>query len=214
MNKQLGTVKMALATVKEVYGLNLKNEGLAVNVTTMIKSEEAGNVSTWAYAKALSHIMTDKLYADDFETSKKFLSALGISKALVSQYGTAVKFVNEHGLNTTTRGMDENKVYAIASSKCDLDKLTDGTDLQDYIVSHSVAEIKTAIKALKSTVDVDAKEVPADDKFVSDYAAKTENKSGGLAIDTADVVDLYLEGRHYVIPADVLAKYEVKEEES
>lgn len=206
MNKQLGTVKMALATVKEVYGLTLKNEGLAVNVTTMIKSEEAGNVSTWAYAKALSHIMTDKLYADDFETSKKFLSALGISKALVSQYGTAVKFVNEHGLNTTTRGMDENKVYAIASSKCDLDKLTDGTDLQDYIVSHSVAEIKTAIKALKSTVDVDAKEVPADDE-----PAKTENKSGGLALDTADIVEFDLDGKHYAIPADVLAKYEVKE---
>ena len=48
MTKQLGTNKSALATVKEVYGLTLKNEGLAVNVTTMIKSEEAGNMSTWA----------------------------------------------------------------------------------------------------------------------------------------------------------------------
>ena len=205
MTKQLGTVKMALATVKEVYGLTLKNEGLAVNVTTMIKSEEAGNVSTWAYAKALSHIMVHKLYADDFETSKKFLEALGISKALVSQYGTAVKFVNEHNLNTTTRGMDENKVYTIASSKCDLDKLTDGTDLQDYITSHSVAQIKEAIKSLKSTVDVDAKEVPSDDKFVSDYAAKQENKS------ESTVVEFDLDGKHYAIPADVLAKYEVKE---
>ena len=209
MNKQLGSNKSALATVKEVYGLTLKNEGLAVDVTTMIKSEQAGNLSVWGYAKALSHIMTDKLYEDDFESSKKFLSALGISKALVSQYGTAVKFVNAHGLDVTKRGIDENKVYAIASSKCDLDKLTDGMDLQDYIVSHSVAEIKTAIKSLKSTIDVDAKEVPSDDK-----PANAENKSGGLATDTADVVDLYLEGRHYVIPADVLAKYEVKEEES
>ena len=209
MTKQLGTVKMALATVKEVYGLTLKNEGLAVDVTTMIKSEQAGNLSVWGYAKALTHIMADKLYEQDFETSKKFLEALGISKALVSQYGTAVRFMNEHNLNYTHRGIDENKVYAIASSKCDLDKLTDGTDLQDYIASHSVAEIKTAIKALKSTVDVDAKEVPSDDK-----PANAENKSGGLATDTADVVDLYLEGRHYVIPADVLAKYEVKEEES
>ena len=206
MTKQLGTVKAALATVKEVYGINLKNEGLAVNVTTMIKSEQAGNLSVWGYAKALSRIMADKLYADDFETSKKFLSALGISKALVSQYGTAVKFVNEHGLNTTTRGMDENKVYAIASSKCDLDKLTDGADLQDYITSHSVAEIKTAIKALKSTVDVDAKEVPSDDE-----PAKAENKSESTVVGTADVVEFDLDGKHYAIPADVLAKYEVKE---
>ena len=206
MTKQLGTVKTALATVKEVYGLTLKNEGLAVNVTTMIKSEQAGNLSVWGYAKALSHIMTNKLYEDDFESSKKFLAALGISKALVSQYGTAVKFVNEHGLNVNTRGMDENKVYAIASSKCDLDKLTDGMDLQGYITSHSVAEIKADIKALKSTVDVDAKEVPSDDK-----PEKTENKSGGLALDTADVVEFDLDGKHYAIPADVLAKYEVKE---
>ena len=206
MTKQLGTVKTALATVKEVYGLTLKNEGLAVNVTTMIKSEQAGNLSVWGYAKALSHIMTNKLYEDDFESSKKFLAALGISKALVSQYGTAVKFVNEHGLNVNTRGMDENKVYAIASSKCDLDKLTDGMDLQGYITSHSVAEIKAAIKSLKSTVDVDAKEVPSDDK-----PEKTENKSGGLALDTADVVEFDLDGKHYAIPADVLAKYEVKE---
>ena len=206
MTKELGTVKMALATVKEVYGLTLKNEGLAVNVTTMIKSEEAGNVSTWAYAKALSHIMSEKLYADDFESSKKFLEAVGVSKGLVSQYGTAVKFVNEHGLNITKRGMDENKVYAIASSKCDLDKLTDGMDLQEYIASHSVAEIKTAIKSLKSTVDVDAKEVPSDDK-----PAKAENKSESTVVGTADVVEFDLDGKHYAIPADVLAKYEVKE---
>ena len=208
MTKQLGTVKTALATVKEVYGINLKNEGLAVNVTTMIKSEQAGNLSVWGYAKALSRIMADKLYEEDFETSKKFLSALGISKALVSQYGTAVKFVNDHGLNTTTRGMDENKVYAIASSKCDLDKLTDGTDLQDYITSHSVAQIKEAIKSLKSTVDVDAKEVHTgglgldDDKTADDKTA--DNK-------TADVVTFELDGKKYAIPADVLAKYEVKE---
>lgn len=206
MTKQLGTVKEALATVKEVYGLTLKNEGLAVNVTTMIKSEEAGNMSTWAYAKALSRIMADKLYADDFESSKKFLEAVGVSKALVSQYGTAVKFVNEHGLNITKRGMDENKVYAIASSKCDLDKLTDGMDLQEYIASHSVAQIKEAIKSLKSTVDVDAKEVPADDK-----PAKAENKSESTVVGTADVVEFDLDGKHYAIPADVLAKYEVKE---
>lgn len=208
MTKELGTVKMALATVKEVYGLTLKNEGLAVNVTTMIKSEEAGNVSTWAYAKALSHIMSEKLYADDFESSKKFLEAVGVSKGLVSQYGTAVKFVNEHGLNITKRGMDENKVYAIASSKCDLDKLTDGEDLQDYIAGHSVAQIKEAIKSLKSTVDVDAKEVPTgglgldDDKTADDKTA--DNK-------TADVVTFELDGKKYAIPADVLAKYEVKE---
>ena len=206
MTKQLGTVKMALATVKEVYGLTLKNEGLAVDVTTMIKSEQAGNLSVWGYAKALTHIMTDKLYEQDFETSKKFLEALGVSKALVSQYGTAVRFMNEHNLNYTHRGIDENKVYAIASSKCDLDKLTDGTDLQDYIASHSVAEIKTAIKALKSTVDVDAKEVPADDK-----PAKAENKSESTVVGTADVVEFDLDDKHYAIPADVLAKYEVKE---
>ena len=206
MTKQLGTVKEALATVKEVYGLTLKNEGLAVDVTTMIKSEQAGNLSVWGYAKALSHIMTDKLYEDDFESSKKFLSALGISKALVSQYGTAVKFVNAHGLDVTKRGMDENKVYAIASSKCDLDKLTDGMALQDYITSHSVAQIKEAIKSLKSTVDVDATEVPSDDK-----PAKAENKSESTVVGTADVVEFDLDGKHYAIPADVLAKYEVKE---
>lgn len=209
MTKQLGTVKTALATVKEVYGLDLKNEGLAVNVTTMIKSEQAGNLSVWGYAKALSRIMADKLYADDFETSKKFLSALGISKALVSQYGTAVKFVNEHGLNTTTRGMDENKVYAIASSKCDLDKLTDGMDLQEYITSHSVAEIKAAIKSLKSTVDVDAKEVSTGGLGLDDEPTKAENKSESTVV--ADVVEFDLDGKRYAIPADVLAKYEVKE---
>ena len=206
MTKQLGTNKTALATVKEVYGLTLKNEGLAVDVTTMIKSEQAGNLSVWGYAKALFHIMTDKLYEDDFESSKKFLSALGISKALVSQYGTAVKFVNAHGLDVTKRGIDENKVYAIASSKCDLDKLTDGMALQDYITSHSVAQIKEAIKSLKSTVDVDAKEVPADDK-----PAKAENKSESTVVGTADVVEFDLDGKHYAIPADVMAKYEVKE---
>ena len=206
MTKQLGTNKSALATVKEVYGLTLKNEGLAVDVTTMIKSEQAGNLSVWGYAKALSHIMTDKLYEDDFESSKKFLSALGISKALVSQYGTAVKFVNAHGLDVTKRGMDENKVYAIASSKCDLDKLTDGMALQDYITSHSVAQIKEAIKSLKSTVDVDATEVPSDDK-----PTKAENKSESTVVGTADVVEFDLDGKHYAIPADVLAKYEVKE---
>lgn len=206
MNKQLTSNKSALATVKEVYGLTLKNEGLAVDVTTMIKSEQAGNLSVWGYAKALSHIMTDKLYEDDFESSKKFLSALGISKALVSQYGTAVKFVNAHGLDVTKRGMDENKVYAIASSKCDLDKLTDGMDLQDYIASHSVAQIKEVIKSLKSTVDVDAKEVPSDDK-----PSKADNKTESTVVGTADVVEFDLDGKHYAIPADVMAKYEVKE---
>ncbi|MGJ1078967.1 hypothetical protein ACR77U_13075 [Enterococcus faecium] len=211
MTKQLGTVKTALATVKEVYGINLKNEGLAVNVTTMIKALDAGSMSTWAYAKALSHIMAEKLYSDDFDSSKKFLEAVGVSKGLVSQYGTAVRFMNEHNLDYTLRGMDENKVYAIASSKCDLDKLTDGMALQDYITSHSVADIKAAIKSLKSTVDVEAKEVHTgglgldDDKTADNKTA--DNK-------TADVVEFDLDGKHYAIPADVLAKYEVKEEES
>lgn len=206
MTKQLGSNKSALATVKEVYGLTLKNEGLAVDVTTMIKALDAGNMSTWAYAKALSHIMSEKLYSDDFDSSKKFLEAVGVSKGLVSQYGTAVKFVNAHNLDVTKRGMDENKVYSIASSKCDLDKLTDGADLQDYITSHSVAEIKTAIKSLKSTVDVDAKEVPADEE-----PAKAENKTESTVVGTADVVEFDLDGKHYAIPSDVLAKYEVKE---
>ena len=205
MTKQLGSNKSALATVKEVYGLTLKNEGLAVDVTTMIKAMDAGSMSTWAYAKALSHIMAEKLYSDDFDSSKKFLEAVGVSKGLVSQYGTAVRFMNEHNLDYTLRGMDENKVYAIASAKIDLEKLA-ADDLSGYITAHSVAEIKAAIKSLKSTVDVDAKEVPSDDK-----PEKTENKSGGLALDTADVVEFDLDGKHYAIPVDVLAKYEVKE---
>lgn len=205
MAKQLGTNKSALATVKEVYGLTLKNEGLAVDVTTMIKALDAGNMSTWAYAKALSHIMTEKLYSDDFDSSKKFLEAVGVSKGLVSQYGTAVRFMNEHNLDYTLRGMDENKVYAIASAKIDIEKLAAG-DLSGYITTHSVAEIKADIKALKSTVDVDAKEVPSDDK-----PAKAENKSESTVVGTADVVEFDLDGKHYAIPADVLAKYEVKE---
>ena len=208
MSKQLASNKSALATVKEVYGLTLKNEGLAVDVTTMIKALDAGSMSTWAYAKALSHIMTEKLYSDDFDSSKKFLEAVGISKGLASQYGTAVRFMNEHNLDYTLRGMDENKVYAIASAKIDLEKLV-ADDLSGYITTHSVAEIKADIKALKSTVDVDAKEVPTDDK-----PANAENKSESTVIVTSDVVDLYLEGRHYMIPADVLAKYEVEEGES
>ena len=205
MTKQLGTVKMALATVKEVYGLNLKNEGLAVDVTTMIKALDAGNMSTWAYAKALSHIMSEKLYSDDFDSSKKFLEAVGVSKGLVSQYGTAVRFMNEHNLDYTLRGMDENKVYAIASAKIDLEKLA-ADDLSGYITAHSVAEIKADIKALKSTVDVDAKEVPTGGLGLDNEPEKTENKS-----ETADVVEFDLDGKHYAIPADVLAKYEVKE---
>lgn len=205
MTKQLGINKSALATVKEVYGLTLKNEGLAVDVTTMIKALDAGNMSTWAYAKALSHIMSEKLYSDDFDSSKKFLEAVGVSKGLVSQYGTAVRFMNEHNLDYTLRGMDENKVYAIASAKIDIEKLAAG-DLAGYITTHSVAEIKADIKALKSTVDVDAKEVPSDDK-----PAKAENKSESTVVGTADVVEFDLDGKHYAIPADVLAKYEVKE---
>lgn len=205
MTKQLGSNKSALATVKEVYGLTLKNEGLAVDVTTMIKALDAGNMSTWAYAKALSHIMSEKLYSDDFDSSKKFLEAVGVSKGLVSQYGTAVRFMNEHKLDFTLRGMDENKVYAIASAKIDLEKLAAG-DLSGYITTHSVAEIKADIKALKSTVDVDAKEVHTDDE-----PAKAENKSESTVVGTADVVEFDLDGKHYAIPADVLAKYEVKE---
>lgn len=205
MTKQLGCNKSALATVKEVYGLTLKNEGLAVDVTTMIKAMDAGSMSTWAYAKALSHIMAEKLYSDDFDSSKKFLEAVGVSKGLVSQYGTAVRFMNEHNLDYTLRGMDENKVYAIASAKIDLKKLA-ADDLSGYITTHSVAEIKADIKALKSTVDVDAKEVPSDDK-----PEKADNKSESTVIGTADVVEFDLDGKHYAIPADVLAKYEVKE---
>lgn len=205
MAKQLASNKSALATVKEVYGLTLKNEGLAVDVTTMIKALDAGNMSTWAYAKALSHIMTEKLYSDDFDSSKKFLEAVGVSKGLVSQYGTAVRFMNEHNLDYTLRGMDENKVYAIASAKIDIEKLAAG-DLSGYITTHSVAEIKADIKSLKSTVDVDAKEVPTDED-----PAKAENKSESTVVGTADVVEFDLDGKHYAIPADVLAKYEVKE---
>ena len=204
MARQLENNKTALATVKEVYGLTLKNEGLAVDVTTMIKALDAGTMSTWAYAKALSHIMEEKLYSDDFDSSKKFLEAVGVSKALVSQYGTAVKFMKAHNLDFTLRGMDENKVYAIASSKCDIEKLADG-DLTLYITTHSVADIKADIKKMKATVDVEAKEVPTDNK-----PEKADNKVESTVVGTADVVEFDLDNKHYVIPRDVLVKYEVK----
>ena len=71
----------------------LANKEIRSNLKAMLQAVESGKKATWQYAIALSKIMGEEQYKEDFHDLKTFAEYVNSSKATLSQYNNAVAFM-------------------------------------------------------------------------------------------------------------------------
>ena len=76
----------------------LANKEIKSNLKTMLQALETGKKATWQYAIALSKIMGEEQYKEDFHDLKTFAEYVNSSKATLSQYNNAVAFMVRENL--------------------------------------------------------------------------------------------------------------------
>lgn len=76
----------------------LANKEIKSNLKTMLQAVESGKKATWQYAIALSKIMGEEQYKEDFHDLKTFADYVNSSKATLSQYNNAVAFMARENL--------------------------------------------------------------------------------------------------------------------
>ena len=76
----------------------LANKEIKSNLKTMLQALETGKKATWKYAFALSKIMSEEQYKEDFHDLKTFAEYVNSSKATLSQYNNAVAFMVRENL--------------------------------------------------------------------------------------------------------------------
>lgn len=76
----------------------LANKEIKSNLKTMLQAVESGKKATWQYAIALSKIMGEEQYKEDFHDLKTFAEYVNSSKATLSQYNNAVAFMVRENL--------------------------------------------------------------------------------------------------------------------
>lgn len=77
---------------------NLANKEIKTNLKTMLLALEMGKRSTWQYAIAVSKILDGNQFKEDFHDLKTFAEYVNSSKATLSQYANAVKFMEREQL--------------------------------------------------------------------------------------------------------------------
>lgn len=76
----------------------LANKEIKSNLKIMLQAVESGKKATWQYAIALSKIMSEEQYKEDFHDLKTFAEYVNSSKATLSQYNNAVAFMERENL--------------------------------------------------------------------------------------------------------------------
>lgn len=91
-----------------VNGTQLANKELGKKVDIILKANRQVMASQWDLTFALTDILFDELWTDDFETQKDFATFVGLSSGSISQYKGARRFLDLSGADKTK--------YSVANS--------------------------------------------------------------------------------------------------
>ena len=145
----------------------LANKEIKSNLKTMLQAVENGKKATWQYAIALSKIMGEEQYKEDFHDLKTFAEYVNSSKATLSQYNNAVAFMVRENLIPMKENKNGKEVIDYASinltvanayilsvlPKEEFDQFKKYCEENDIMVfALSQNKLKEAIKAWKATL--------------------------------------------------------------
>ena len=89
-------------TLKKDTINSLVNKELKKNLRTMLQAMESGRKSSWKFATAVYNVINGEEFTDDFKSQDDFAKYIGLSKASISQYVGAVKFIIDRGIDLNT----------------------------------------------------------------------------------------------------------------
>jgi len=90
-----------------VTGINeLRNNDLKRELNTMLNVVNTVSSSMWEYARAVTVIIDNKMFSDDFSNQKEFAKYINLSPSSISNYVNAVHFVDSHSDDTVCVTVD------------------------------------------------------------------------------------------------------------
>lgn len=180
----------------------LANKDIKSNLKTMLQAVESGKKATWQYAIALSKIMGEEQYKEDFHDLKSFAEYVNSSKATLSQYNNAVAFmVREHlipikeqkngkaaidyaGINLTVA----NAYLLSVLTEEEYEQFTKYCEENGIVVfALSQNKLKDAIKAWKETLaEEETTEEEEQESTEEEEQETTKEESVKIAVDTKE----------------------------
>ena len=174
----------------------LVNKEIKSNLKTMLQAVESGKKATWQYAIALSKIMGEEQYKEDFHDLKSFAEYVNSSKATLSQYNNAVAFMVRENLIPVKEQKNGKAVIDYASINLTVANayLLSVLSEEEYeqfkkyceengivVFALSQNKLKDAIKAWKATL---VEEETTEEETTEEET--TENESVKIAVDTKE----------------------------
>lgn len=197
----------------------LSNDDLKSHLTTMAAAINGMRKNTWMYAIALNEVIEGEEYIDDYETQTKFAAAVGLSKATISQYTGAVRFMNAHNYFPTATGaafwdgitFTVGAAYLLSTLGNDYEEFTLWCDGQGISVPATPqAQLKKLMKEFAHRNDTADTTDTADTVDTTDTTDTADTTDTTTATDTETEVGVLVkdaDGNEYFIPASVLALY-------
>lgn len=180
----------------------LANKEIKSNLKTMLQAVESGKKATWQYAIALSKIMGEEQYKEDFHDLKTFAEYVNSSKATLSQYNNAVAFMVRENLIPIKEQKNGKAVIDYAAINLTvanaylLSVLTEEEFKQfkayceeNGIVVFTLSQnkLKDTIKAWKATItEGESAEDTTEESAEDEEQESTENESVKIAVDTKE----------------------------
>ena len=170
----------------------LANKEIKSNLKTMLQAVESGKKATWQYAIALSKIMGEEQYKEDFHDLKTFAEYVNSSKATLSQYNNAVAFMIRENLipmKEQKKGKDVIDYAGISLTVANAYLLSVLTEeefkqFKKYCEDNGIAvfslsqnKLKDAIKAWKETLTEETTE---------EETTEEKKETVSIAVDTKE----------------------------
>ena len=170
----------------------LANKEIKSNLKAMLQAVENGKKATWQYAIALSKIMGEEQYKEDFHDLKTFAEYVNSSKATLSQYNNAVAFMVRENLIPMKEQKNGKSVIDYASinltvanayllsvlSEEEFKQFKEYCENNDIIVfALSQNKLKDAIKAWKATL---TEEETIEEETTEEETTEEETKEQAL----------------------------------
>lgn len=179
----------------------LANKEIKSNLRIMFNAVETGKKATWQYAIAVSKIIGDEQYKEDFHDLKTFAEYVESTKSTLSQYSNAVAFMARENLIPMKEQKDGKVVidyagFSLTVSNAYLLSVLSEEDFKkfrEYCEENGIAvytlsqnKLKATIKEWRESLDPEVPEISEDTETTEETGNGVESDSDSLSIDTKE----------------------------
>lgn len=189
-----------------IQSSSLTNSKLRTQVNKINTAIVKSNKSSWEVAEAVSKIISEELFVQDFEKEEDFAKYIGMSRPQLNKMKRLVSYRDTANLSPD---FTVTKVMEMLSINID--------ELQDFIESYAitpnmtVADIRECVKLWNGKyIESDTEENDCTDEANEETEETEENKKDDTSNEEFKKVSLYVEGEavvdNAVISAETLKK--------